>query len=452
MRRVLVAGAGVAALECVLALRELAGSHVSVELLSPAAELVHRPSSVETPFGGAPAARVDLHQLATDLGVRLHRDALASVDPSKHHVFTRDGDYVPYDVLVVATGARSREAVPGALTFRGPMSVGIVEQAIDQIAADPSLRLVFAVPAGVRWLLPLYELALFSAATLRDRGVADPDIAVATGEHEPLEVFGPAASEALRRELDRAGVELITSAAAVSAFEQTLRLQSGDFLDADVVVALPELVGPRISGLPHDDDGFIPVDEHGRVYGCADVFAAGDATAYPVKHGGLAAQQADAVAEAIAAQVGAVGLPEPFRPVLRGLLLTGDRPLYLRAELGPGGAREHRLLPAPGTWSHGALWWPPGKVAGRYLTSFLAGATATGRPLEDRPAGSGPDGLELILQAAEQEAAAGNHETAVQTLDDAEAWLGPLPEHAAERRDSWRRLTAHTHPEPRSIR
>ena len=85
-----------------------------VELLAPAAELVHRPSSVETPFGGAPAARVPtLQQLADDLGVRLHRDALASVDTATHHVYTRDGDYVPYDVLVVATGARSREAVPG---------------------------------------------------------------------------------------------------------------------------------------------------------------------------------------------------------------------------------------------------------------------------------------------------------------------------------------------------
>lgn len=440
MRHVLVAGAGVGAIECVLALRELAASRVSVELLAPAAELVHRPSAVATPFGGEPAARIDLRQLAADLGVRLHRDALASVDPARQHVYTRDGDYVPYDILVIATGARSREAVPGALTFRGPMSAGLVEQAVGRVALDPSQRLVFAAPKGVRWLLPLYELALLSAATLRDRGVADPDIVVATGEHEPLEVFGPAASEALRRELDRAGVELVTSASAVAAFDRALRLENGSLLTADIVVALPELVGPRISGLPHDDDGFLPVDEHGHVEGCAGVFAAGDATDFPLKHGGLAAQQADAVAEAIASQVGTVVMPEPFRPVLRGLLLTGDQPLYLRAELGPGGRHEHRVLPAPGTSSHRALWWPPGKVAGRYLTSFLATATASGRALEDRPPGGGPEGLELLLQAAEQEAAAGNHETAAQLLDDAEVWAGPLPEAASHRRDSWRRL------------
>ena len=51
MTRVLVAGAGVAAVECVLALRDLAGPQVEIELLAPAAELVHRPSSVQTPFG-----------------------------------------------------------------------------------------------------------------------------------------------------------------------------------------------------------------------------------------------------------------------------------------------------------------------------------------------------------------------------------------------------------------
>ena len=160
----------------------------------------------------------------------------------------------------------------------------------------------------------------------------------------------------------------------------------------------------------------------------------------PVKHGGLAAQQADAIAEAIAAQVGAVGLPEPFRPVLRGLLLTGDEPLYLRAELGPGGEREHRHLPAPGTWSHGALWWPPGKVAGRYLTSFLATATATGRPLEDRSAGPAPKGSTCSSRPPNRRPPPATTRPRRTLLDDAEAWLGPLPEHASDRRDSWRRL------------
>jgi sulfide:quinone oxidoreductase len=373
MTRVTIAGAGVAAVECVLALRAVAGSRVDIELLAPAAELVYRPLSVESPFGGPPAPRIALDKL----GVRLRRDALVSVDPQSRQVLTRDGETLPYEILVIATGARSHEVVTGAATFRGPMSVGIVEQAVERVFADPRTRLAFVAPAGARWLLPLYELALLSATTLRDGGVEDPDILVATPEHAPLDVLGPAISEAVRGALDRAGVDLVTSAAAVGAFEGAVRFESGAVMGADLAIALPGLVGPHIPGLPHDDEGYLPIDEHGHVIGCADVYAAGDATAFPIKHGGLGAQQADAVADAIGARLGAVGHPEPFRPIMRALLLTGREPLYLRAELGSGG-----LLPVGGTVSTDPLWSPPEKVGGRYLAPFIATGTASA-PLSD---------------------------------------------------------------------
>ena len=360
MTRVLIAGSGVAAVECVLALRALAGPSIEIEVLSPAAELVERPSSVETPFGGATAPRVELD----DLAARMNRDALASVEAERHYVLTRDGDRVPYEILVVATGARSREAVPGAVTFRGPMSSGAVEQAVASVAHGQ--RLAFVAPPGARWLLPLYELAMLAAAELRGRG----EVIVATPEHAPLEALGPEAGEAVRAALDRAGVDLVTSATALAAFDGAVQLRGGQMLNADVVVALPELVGPHIAGLPHDEEGYLPVDEHGRVVGCQDVYAAGDATAFPIKHGGLAAQQADAVAEAIGARVGSVGHPEPFRPILRAALRTGGPPLYLRAERGTA------------TVSSEPLWSPPGKIGGRYLAAYLAEGVG-GRALED---------------------------------------------------------------------
>jgi sulfide:quinone oxidoreductase len=199
------------------------------------------------------------------------------------------------------------------------MNAGAVEQVIARVAARPELRVAFTAPARPHWLLPLYELTLLSAAALRERGVRSARLIAVTPEHEPLEVFG----QAVRAALDRAGVELVTSAVAEEAVAGALRLHGGEWVAADAVIALPELVGPRIAGLPHDADGYIPVNEQGIVPGCDDVFAAGDGIAFPVKHGGLAAQQADAVAETIAARVGAIGTPELSRPVLRGLLMTG---------------------------------------------------------------------------------------------------------------------------------
>jgi sulfide:quinone oxidoreductase len=351
--RVLVAGAGVAAVECVLALRELAGSAVAVELLAPAGELVYRPASVTTPFGADAAPRIDL----SGLGLVHRRGALAEVSPAKHEVLTRDGDRVGYDVLVVATGAHSREAVTGAVTFRGPLSVGAMENVLARATADRELRVAFAAPVGATWPLPLYELALLSAAALRERGADDPDLTVVTAEDRPLAALGTEASDAVLAALDDAGIDVVTGAGADAAVEGALRLHDGRLVGADIVVALPVVEGPRIAGLPHDADGFLEIDEHGRVRGCDGVFAAGDATAFPIKHGSLAAAQADAIAETIAG----VPDPQPFRPLLQGLLLTGADPLYIRAEIG-----------ASATVTTEPLWTPPAKIVGRYLTPFLA--------------------------------------------------------------------------------
>ena len=78
------------------------------------------------------------------------------------------------------------------------------------------------------------------------------------------------------------------------------------------VISPPRLEGHRIPGLPADGDGFIPTDLHGRVVGLERVYAAGDTTAFLVKEGGLATQQADAVAEAIAAASECRSTPSRF--------------------------------------------------------------------------------------------------------------------------------------------
>ena len=143
-----------------------------------------------------------------------------------------------------------------------------------------------------------------------------------------------------------------------------LTLAHGDPVRTDRVIALPRLLGPGFGGLPADAQGFLRTDDHGRVAGLEDVYAAGDVTSFPVKQGGLAAQQADAVAEAIAARLGAAIDPQPFRPVLRGLLKTGAAARYLAVGTGESpGARP-------------ALWCPESKIFGRYLLPYLGGEEA----------------------------------------------------------------------------
>jgi sulfide:quinone oxidoreductase len=136
---------------------------------------------------------------------------------------------------------------------------------------------------------------------------------------------------------------------------------------ADQVISVPRAQGRHIVGLPQDDDGFVHTDGHGRVCGTADVYAAGDITSYPIKQGGIAAQQADAAAQSIAVAAGAPVKPTPFQPVLRALLLTGGEPLFI--ESSPGEIDGPRAV---GETSNEPLWWPPSKIAAHHLAPYLA--------------------------------------------------------------------------------
>jgi sulfide:quinone oxidoreductase len=447
--RVVIAGGGVAAIEALLALRHTVGEQVSVTLVAPERSFVHRPSSVAGPFGLGGPAPVDLAALARDHGAELVQGTLDAVDPEHRTVVLGNGAELGYGVLVVAVGAVPKPGVPGAVTFAGPGQTADVAAVLDHVEQREARRLVFAVPGDATWSLPVYELAMMTAADLRARGVISVTLGIVTPEPEPLQLFGEAAGAAIREMLDARGISLWTRTRPLGLRDGLLDVEPGPPLRADAVISLPRLEGPAITGLPSDSRGFIPVDAHGRV--AEGVYAAGDATTFPVKQGGLATQQADAVAEAVAADLDLVPDPAPFRPVLRGLLLTGGAPLYLRAELSGGKKPTSHTL--QGQVSGRALWWPPGKVAGRYLAPYLATArpVALGtEPLRDRapaagasPAANRDEAYQLALLLAEEDAKVGDYHQALHALDAAAALAGGvLPYEWVASRERWQRELA----------
>jgi sulfide:quinone oxidoreductase len=371
--RVLIAGAGVAALETALALRALAEGLVSVELVAPEAEFTYRPLAVAEPFRAGEVRRFPLAPLVAAAGAELRRGVVSHVDPAEKIVTLDDGEVLDFDAFVLALGARPREAVAGALTFRGTEDGPALAALLDRATAGELRRIAFVVPAGSTWPLPLYELALLTAGYFSDRGTRGIDVLILTSEDRPLALFGVNASEAVVELLEIRGIELETGCAAIEWRDGLIKVAGHPAIDADAVVALPQLVGPALSGLPHDGTGFVPIDAHGRVPGIADVYAAGDSTQFPLKQGGIAAQQADAVAAAIASDLGAAVEPRPIRPVLRGLLLTGFVPRYLRSETGTGSSVVDTE----------PLWWPPAKIVGRYLAPFLAAQLGLGPGLSE---------------------------------------------------------------------
>lgn len=391
--RVVIAGGGFAALEAMIGLRRLAGGRVRLSLVTPNVELSYPPLSVVEPFGVGEAPRFDLAEIARDHDAELHVDSAAGVDTAARVLKTHGDGELSYDSLLVTTGADPQDAVPGALTFRGSADRPAFEVLLSDIDAGGVGRVVFAVPAGIAWPLPLYELALMTAGRADARD-APTRFAIVTSEEAPLGIFGLQASEAVAGLLRERGIEVHTSTSPVAFEGGSLAVTPGPAIAADRVVALPQLRGRAPAGLPADQYGFLPTDEHGRVRGCEHVYAAGDATTFPVKQGGIATQQADAAARTIAAQAGAPVEHEPFRPVLRGLLLTGDGARFMRSEIAGGQGDSSDV-------STRMLWWPETKVAGQYLSHYLSRSLSPVHPAEPLP----PDAIPIELDLGHPQSA-----------------------------------------------
>jgi sulfide:quinone oxidoreductase len=439
--RVLVAGGGIAALEATLALRELAGDRVSITLLAPDPVFRHRPLSVTEPFGKGAAPREELLQMTLDLGVRLARGALAAVDPAGRRVTTDGGEEIEYDALLVAIGTQGVEAVPGAVTFRDVRDESSLRELLEEIGrAGAGRRIAFAFAGEGAWPLGLYELALMTRGWAQERDI-ELEISVVTPESSPLEIFGRAASDAIAGELSDAGIRVHTGCLPRRFDAPMLEVARGETIECDHVVALPRPQVAPIEGLPQDAQGFIGVDRFGSVFGLERVFAAGDVTNFPVKQGGLAAQQADSAASAIAELAGAPVRAEMFQPVLRGAVLTGAGPRYVRTRLDGS---------APPETSSSVLWWPPAKIAGKYLAPFLAaraGHHDAGRPLVDLTAPPTVDSgaghaahgelVGMALSSADENARDREFSRALRWLEVAENLELYLPPEYERKRISW---------------
>ncbi|MEA2142603.1 MAG: sulfide:quinone oxidoreductase [Solirubrobacteraceae bacterium] len=366
---VLIAGGGVAALEAMMALHALAGDRVRVTLLAPERNFHYRPMAVAEPFTIAHARRVELARITDDFDAQLVTGALAAVEPDEHCVVTRGGERISYDALIVASGTRSRPSLDGAVTIDDRNLGGALRGLVQDVEEGYVQEIAFVAPANAGWPLPLYELALMTAHRAYDMNV-DVEISIVSSEGAPLAMFGTGISDELTVRLADAGITFHGSSCAELAHGELTLRPSGERMRPGRVVALPYLEGPLLRGIETDAHGFIPVSERGEVHGVPGVYAAGDATWYPIKHGGIAAQQADVVAATIAAKAGVGVEPEPLRPVLRGMLLTGDDTIYLEARLAGDG--EFRS-----TVSDVCPWEPPTKIVARHLGPYLAHADRT---------------------------------------------------------------------------
>jgi sulfide:quinone oxidoreductase len=273
---------------------------------------VYQPGLLFVPFGLAHAdeiVRPRRRQLRR--GIEFHEHEVASVWPERSEVLLANGDVLPYDVLVVATGAvlqpEETDGLTGpgwnerVFTFYTPEGAESLQWALDDWSGGRLVANLVDVP--IKCPVAPLEFAFLADWFLRESSVRNrTQLTFAT----PLDgaFTKPVASERLGSLLKEKEIELVTefNACEVDGVGGKLTAYDGRTLDFDLLVTVPLHGGAafveRSPGLG-DSLGFVPTDKQTLQAAVQpNVFALGDATDLPTsKAGSVTHFEADVLVE-----------------------------------------------------------------------------------------------------------------------------------------------------------
>ena len=363
-RHVLIAGGGVAGLETLLALHALAGDRVDVTLLAPDPGFVNRSMALDHPAtpargAGPQAARHHVRPRCTVAPRSPER-----VEHDRRVVVTERGRQLRYDRLVLALGAQTEREwrSDGVLTYRAADSAYEYRLLLRSLERRRVTRVAFVKPAGPSWTLPLYELALATAEACEH------------GRAESGDSGGRAARD-LRSTRQCIHASGAGGSRGPPVHGQPRRPQAarGGCTSRPAIAVCSSTVSSLCRGSPDrscgasscDPAGFIRTDRYGRVVGMPDVFAAGDATAFPIKQGGHRRpagghrRRRDRGVSWRGRRSAAVPTRPPRTRNRRRMAH------YIRARIAVGAGDDCEVSERP-------LWWPPNRLCGRYLAPYLS--------------------------------------------------------------------------------
>jgi len=397
--RVVVLGTGVAGLEAALLLaRQLAG-RVDVQVVSDSDEFLLRPNLVYVPFGAdLTASRLFVDETLARADIQHERGTVEGVDTDIGRVHLVNGRQLPYEHLVIATGAASwPHAVPGleehAVSIWEPAGMLTLRERFLHIrgrAREGALqRVLFVVPRHNRYPLSLYEVALMFDTWLgREGGREHVELGFVTQEASFAEAAGPRMHDVIEREFAERRIDARTAERLVEARAHEATFAGGAVERFDLLVtAPPHRAGLGLEGLPVDDHGFVRVESPTRqVVDHPELYAPGDAGDFPVKDSFLALLQADAVADHIAALVRGGRFDRPFEPTSVQIIDMLDKAAFAQLTLETTGDPDHPVRPradAAAEYKVGvSRRW---RAARRMLSSYLLMQFAGGEPFRTGP-------------------------------------------------------------------
>jgi len=377
--RVVVVGGGFGGLETAFDLRLSAGERAEITLVSDTDHFLFKPNSIYVPFGLDPEKlKVPLARPAARKGIELVAGRAEGVDPGARTIDV-DGRSIPYDFLVLATGAAMRaEEIPGlaehALTPWTPVEMlqlrAGFQGLLDAAGARQRRRVLFLVPPANKCAGPLYEIVLMLDTWLRRKGARESvDVTWSTFEDSYIQAFGPRLHEVAAGEFERRGIAGHTGWVVDRVEPGAVSYGNGEQLPYDLLVAFPPYVAAqRFPGLTSDDRGFLQTElATRRLVEHPEIYAVGDAGDFPVKQAFLAFLQADAVAAHIAAELLGGAPAAGFDPVSMCVMEQFDKATFAQVPLRLTGDPERPIEVRPGAEDEYLVGSSPAWRAGKKM-------------------------------------------------------------------------------------
>ena len=277
--RIVIVGGGAAGFAAAEMLRRQEYRGSVVMLSNEAAAPVDRPNlSKDYLAGSAPEdwlpLRPDDFYAEAKIDLRLNAE-VTSIDTNARHVVTAGGETIPYDRLLLATGAEPvRLPIPGANQPHVHVLRSLADSRAIIALADSARR---AVVIGASFI------GLEAAASLRARNI---EVHVVGLERRPMErVLGPEMGDFVRALHEEHGVIFHLGDTVTAIDGRRASLKSGSVIEADIVVVgvgvRPRLALAEKAGLAIDRGVTVNAYLETSVPG---IYAAGDIARWPDPH------------------------------------------------------------------------------------------------------------------------------------------------------------------------
>lgn len=381
--RIVVAGGGFGGLEAAFYLKMRLADRAAVTLISAQDHFLFKPNTIYIPFGLDPERlKIPLARPMRLKGIDFVHATVAGVDPTGRTVQV-NGQALPYDYLILATGAGMRpDEIPGLREHA--QTIWTPEDMLRLRAAFASLlestpgkrrRVLFLVPPNNKCSGPLYEMVFMLDTWLRrNRARGQVSIMWSTYEGGYIQAFGPRLNDVVTHEFARRGIFGHTEYVVDSIERTSVLYKHGLRLPYDLLISFPPYVGSMpFPGLPTDVRGFLrTVSETRQVGGHPEIYAVGDAGDFPVKQAFLAFLQADAAAEHLAATILGTSSSAIFTPVSMCVMEQFDKATFAQVPLRMTGdpARPVEVRPDAGELyrvGSSPVWRLGKKLLGVYL-------------------------------------------------------------------------------------